>query len=124
MNYLAVFVGGGVGAFIRFIISGIDYKFYKNVFPFGTLVVNVTGGLAIGILWAVFERFSFSPNLRLFAFTGILGGYTTFSAFSLENFNLIRDGEYKLAILNILLSNILAIGCVFVGYFAAKYLAR
>lgn len=124
MRILVIILGGGLGSLLRYIVSGIDYKFSNGVFPLSTLVVNVTGSLAIGFLWGIFDRFAFSPNMRMFTFIGILGGYTTFSTFSLESFSLIRDAEYKIALMNILLSNVLAIGCVFIGYFASKYITK
>ena len=125
-GYMAKFfiigLGGAIGAFLRYIIGGLDYRFSNGVFPVSTLVVNVTGSLAIGFLWGVFERFAVSPNIRLFVFIGILGGYTTFSTFSLESFNLIRDGEYRIALLNIVFSNVLAIASVFLGFFFSRIL--
>ena len=109
---------------LRYIIGGLDYKFSGGVFPVSTLVVNITGSLIIGFLWGIFDRYAISPNVRLFIFIGILGGYTTFSTYSLETFNLLRDGEYKIALINIALSNILAVGFVFSGFFAARYLTN
>lgn len=115
-------MGGGIGTIFRYIVSGLDYKLSNGVFPLSTLIINVTGSLAIGFLWGLVDRFAVSPNLRLFIFIGILGGYTTFSTFSLETFNLIRDGEYHIALINIILSAVLSIVVVFVGYFASRLL--
>ena len=84
--------------------------------------MNVTGSLVIGFLWGIVDRFTVSPNVRLFVFIGILGGYTTFSTFSLETFNLMRDGEYRIALMNVILSVILSIGAVFLGYFFSRTL--
>ena len=115
-------LGGGIGTIARYIVSGIDYKMSNGVFPLSTLVINVSGSLIIGLLWGLVDRFAVSPNLRLFIFIGILGGYTTFSTFSLETFNLMRDGEYHIALMNIILSTVLSIVAVFVGYFVSRLL--
>lgn len=120
MKFLLLGLGGGAGTILRYIVGGLDYKFSNGVFPIGTLVVNVTGSFIIGFLWGFFDRFVFPPNLRLFLFIGVLGGYTTFSTFSLETFNLMRNGEYLIALLNALLSFILSIIAVFLGYFLSR----
>lgn len=115
-------IGGAIGAIGRYIISGLDYKYSYGIFPISTLVVNLSGSLAIGFLWGVFEAVAISSNIRMFVFIGILGGFTTFSTFALENFNLFRDGERTIAIVNILISNILGIFLVYAGYMLAKML--
>ncbi len=120
MKFLLLGLGGGVGTILRYIVGGLDYKFSNGSFPIGTLVVNVTGSFIIGFLWGFFDRFVFPPNLRLFLFIGVLGGYTTFSTFSLETFNLMRNGEYMTALLNTLLSVVLSIIAVFLGYFLSR----
>ena len=73
-------------------------------------------------LFGFVDRFNFSPNVRMFVFIGILGGYTTFSTFSLETFNLMRDGEYRIAMMNAALSVVLSVGAVFAGYIMSKTL--
>lgn len=115
-------LGGAIGTILRYVMGGLDYRFSNGVFPISTLVVNVTGSLVIGFLWGIIDRFNFSPNMRMFVFIGILGGYTTFSTFSLETFNLMRDGEYRIAIMNAALSLALSVGAVFVGYILSKTL--
>ncbi|MDD4909089.1 MAG: fluoride efflux transporter CrcB [Candidatus Omnitrophica bacterium] len=115
-------LGGAAGTLLRYIASGIDYRFSNGVFPVSTLVVNLAGSLVIGFLWGIFERLAVAPTVRMFIFIGILGGFTTFSTFSLENFNLIRDGEFKIAVINILASNIIGIALVFAGFAAARFL--
>lgn len=122
LRFFIIGLGGAIGTIFRYIMGGLDYRFSNGVFPISTLVVNVTGSLVIGFLWGVFDRFEFSPNARLFIFIGVLGGYTTFSTFSLETFNLMRDGEYKIAVINMVLSLTLSIGAVFIGYIASKAL--
>ena len=121
-RFIVIALGGAIGTLARYIVGGLDYRFSGGVFPISTLVVNVTGSLAIGFLWGIVDRFAVSPNVRLFIFIGILGGYTTFSTFSLETFNLMRDGEYKIAVMNVVLSAVLSIGAVFVGYITSKML--
>lgn len=108
--------GGALGSILRYVVSGIDYKVSGGIFPVSTLVVNLSGSLVIGFLWGLFESVAISSQVRMFIFIGILGGFTTFSAFSLENFNLIRTGEHGIALVNIILSNVLGIGLAFAGY--------
>ncbi len=122
LRFFVIALGGAIGTLLRYIAGGLDYRFSNGVFPISTLVVNVTGSLTIGFLWGIVDRFTVSPNVRLFVFIGILGGYTTFSTFSLETFNLMRDGEYRIALMNVILSVILSIGAVFLGYFVSKML--
>ncbi len=118
--YIAI--GGAAGALLRYSVSGYTYKYVNGFLPWGTLAVNLLGCFAIGFLWNVFENFAYSPNTRAFIFIGILGAFTTFSTFGLESFNLLREGEIKYAVLNILVSNIAGIALVFIGYIASKYL--
>ena len=122
LRFFIIGLGGAIGTILRYAMGGLDYRFSSGVFPISTLVVNVTGSLVIGFLWGIVDRFAISPNIRLFIFIGILGGYTTFSTFSLETFNLMRDGEYRIAIFNIAFSVVLSVGAVFAGYIASKML--
>jgi CrcB protein len=109
-NYLLVFVGGGLGAAARYGLQGIVYRFAKTPFPYGTLVVNVTGCLLIGFLMTAFEeRFLVNPAVRVFLTIGILGGFTTFSSFSFETIALLRDGEIFLGAMNVAASVLLCL---------------
>ena len=109
--------GGAAGTVLRYVFSGFVYRCTAaGVFPAGTLAVNLAGSLVIGFLWGLFELTAVSVNVRLFLLIGVLGGFTTFSTFSLENFSLLRDGEYMLALTNVLLSTLAGILLVFVGY--------
>jgi CrcB protein len=95
---------------LRYWLSGAVYRYFAPTFPVGTLVVNVTGCLIIGLFMALFEeRFLVQPLLRVFLTIGVLGGFTTFSTFSYETIALLRDGSVMFASLNILLS---VIGCL------------
>ena len=119
-KYLVVAFGGALGSVLRYWVSGLDVKYSRGLFPVSTFLVNVLGSLVIGLLWGLFERLNFSPLLRIFLFVGILGGFTTFSSFSLENLNLIRDGEYRIALIYILLTNVVGLSLAFCGYFLAR----
>ncbi len=122
MKLLFIAIGGAIGALLRYAISGLTYKHLDGVFPWGTLSVNLIGSFTAGFLWGLFERAVIPPNLRTFVFIGVLGAFTTFSTYSLESFNLFRDGEIKLALSNILISNILCIALVFFGFVTSRYI--
>ena len=120
LKFVLLLVGGALGSFSRYLVSGITHKYISGTFPWGTLMVNATGALIIGICWGLFELKDISPQTRMFVFIGFLGGYTTFSTFALETMNLVRDGDIKIAVFNILANNLLAIVLVFAGYFLSK----
>jgi fluoride exporter len=116
MNYLLVFLGGGIGATARYWLQGIVYRFTGAGFPYGTLAVNILGCLCIGLLMAVFEeRFVVNPSLRTFLTIGILGGFTTFSSFSFETLALLRDGELLLGCANVAVSVLTCLIASWVG---------
>jgi fluoride exporter len=119
LKYFLLALGGALGTIFRYLAQGL---FQASTFPWGTFAVNSAGSFVIGFLWAFFEQGTISPNARIFLFIGVLGGFTTFSAFSLETMNLIRDGEKTIAFLNIAISNTLPLLLAFVGFFAAKLL--
>ena len=121
---LLLMAGGAIGTVSRYAVSGLTYKFVEGTFPTGTLVVNVLGSLIIGLLWGTWETANLSSPMRTFIFIGILGGFTTFSTYSLETLTLFREGEVKLAVLNVLANNILGLIMVFGGFFAAKSLVN
>ena len=120
MKFLFIGIGGAIGALLRYVVSGIGSRYSDGVFPAGTLAVNLIGCFIIGLLWSIFEEYAVSSSLRVFIFIGILGGFTTFSTFALENFNLLRDGEKALVFLNIVLSIVCGLFLVFAGYMVAK----
>jgi len=120
MNIISVFIGGGLGALSRYIcVQHISNKFIPN-FPLGTLFVNSIGSLIIGFLYKTFETYVVPIELRLFLITGFLGGYTTFSTYSLETVQFLINGNYKQALFNILLNNILCISFVVFGILLSK----
>lgn len=113
---LAIAIGGAVGALGRFYVSTSVYSLLGGNFPYGTLMVNVLGSVAMGLLYALaLERFPLSPELRAGLLVGFLGAFTTFSTFSIETLQLIEDGEQLKAALNALLSVILCVAGCWVG---------
>ena len=103
---LIVAAGGGLGSVARYLLSGwILHRAVAWEFPLGTFVVNVLGCLGVGLLGGLVVKHDLlSPELRLFLFTGIAGGFTTFSAFGLETFYLLRKGETGIAAAYVVLS--------------------
>jgi CrcB protein len=116
-GFAIVFLGGGLGAALRHGVNLLSARLFGSAFPWHTLVENVTGSLVMGVLagYFAFKADPSSQHWRLFLTTGILGGYTTFSAFSLDSVLLYERGETALAALYVLASVALAIGGLFVG---------
>jgi fluoride exporter len=120
-NYLFVFAGGGIGACARYWLSGFVYRFISSEFPYGNLVVNISGCFAIGFLMTLMEeRFLAEPTLRIFLTIGILGGYTTFSSFSYETIALLRDAEILRASINIIVSVAGCLAATMIGVFVGR----
>ena len=120
MKVIAIAAGGVLGALSRYYLSAFVYRYNSGSFPVGTLSVNISGCFLIGFLWLVSERFMLPPYFKPLVFIGFLGAFTTFSTFGIETFGLLRDNEIKLALMNILLSNLLGIAAVIAGFGAAK----
>jgi len=120
LNAMAVMIGGGIGAGLRYGLFLFVQRVSGVAFPFGTLVVNLLGSFFIGYLWSLFEGAHFVHEWRLFVFTGLLGGFTTFSTFTREAVQLFQTGEWKAAVTYILLSNIFGVMFVLVGFFSYK----
>ena len=114
--------GGALGTLARYGVSGLAHRMTDSLFPLGTLIVNSAGSLLIGIVWAVWEDSTIPVYIRTFLMIGFFGGFTTFSSFSLETLNLVRDNEIGLAALNVLANNLLGISFAFAGFFATRYL--
>src|SRR4249919_1597188 len=116
MGFLIVFLGGGLGAALRHGVNLASARLLGTAFPFATLFENVSGSLVMGLLAAYFAfKGDASQHWRLFFTTGILGGYTTFSAFSLDAALLYERGELGLAALYVALSVALSIGGLMAG---------
>ena len=113
-NFLLVGLGGGIGSMLRF---GTALLINNKLFPYATFAVNIIGCFIIGVVFALsFKEGALSNNWKVFLTAGICGGFTTFSAFSLENMELLQSGKYGMAIAYIGLSIILGIGATFLGY--------
>ena len=123
--YLLIALGGALGSVARFWLSSVIGNVFSATFPWGTLIVNVTGSFLIGFI-ATFTgpegRVFASGNTRQFFMTGICGGYTTFSSVSLQTLNLARDGEWLQAGANSVGSLVLCLLAVWLGHLAAAYL--
>jgi len=122
MTYLIVFLGGGMGAALRHGINILVGRTLGGGFPYATLFINVTGSLIMGLVAAHFAfKGDASQHWRLFLTTGILGGYTTFSAFSLDAALLYERGAIGLAALYVLASVLLSILGLFAGLFLVRH---
>ena len=123
MGYLIVFLGGGLGAALRHGINLAVARTLGTAFPYGTLLINITGSFIMGLVAAYFAfRGDASQHWRLFFTTGILGGFTTFSAFSLDAALLYERGEVGLAALYVVGSVALSIGGLFAGLALVRHL--
>ena len=120
-KYLVVSIGAAIGGVLRYWLSGYVYKFLPSSFPYGTLAVNFLGCLLIGlIIFVLSEKELISPLVRLFLTVGFCGGFTTFSTFSFETLNLLKDYDFFLAFINILSNVTFCIGGTYVGYLISK----
>lgn len=115
---LLVGAGGFVGSVLRFAVSGLAQRLMPSaMFPVGTLVVNVVGCFLIGYGNGLADvRQLLSPQARIFLFIGLLGGFTTFSTFGYETMALARDSQEMRAVVNVLLSIVLGLAAVWLGY--------
>ena len=115
-GYMMVFVGGGLGAALRHGVNRASLAYLGPAFPYGTLLVNVLGGLLMGVLAELFlSRGGGSQELRLFLTTGLLGGFTTFSAFSLDAALMWQRSDYAALALYIVASVLVSIAALFLG---------
>jgi len=118
---LFVAIGGALGAVLRYSISSGIYSWFGRSFPYGTLVVNVIGSLAIGVLSILLvEKFNVPQEIKLGLVVGVLGALTTFSTFSWDTVDLLQQGLIQRALLNVVLNVVVCIGAVWVGTVWAK----
>ena len=114
-------IAGGVGTLARYWLSGLAQRWSRGAFPLGTLTVNVVGCLLIGLVMElVREQRTLSPDARTLVTVGLIGGFTTFSAFSYETLDLAAAGSRGLAIANVAANVIVGTGAVWLGAVAAR----
>lgn len=116
-KWFLIAAGGALGSLMRYALQGWVQRLTGSMFPLGTLAVNITSCLAVGLLAGMFA----SPQLireeyRIGITVGVLGGYSTFSTFGLESFNLANEGDSRLALLNMVMSCVLGFVAVWFGY--------
>ena len=120
-KYLFIGLGGAAGSIARYILSRFVYHSAGESFPYGTLVVNIIGCLAIGFLMSFMqERLAINSNYRFFLVIGLLGGFTTFSSFSFETFELIRSGSVAASLVNIFYNIAGCLASTWCGYVIGK----
>lgn len=123
-NALAVGCGGFIGAVARYLLSATINRFNIGNFPISTLIINILGSFLIGLLSQLFSSmYPDNKKMLLFLTTGILGGFTTFSTFSLETVNLYQNGNTIYAVLNIFFSLTFCLSGAFLGKMLAKIVA-
>jgi CrcB protein len=124
MNYLLVFIGGGLGSTLRHIINVVCARGFGTAFPYSTFIINISGSAVMGLIagYLAFKGDASQP-WRLFLMTGVLGGYTTFSAFSLDAALLYERGDIGLALFYVLGSVVLSIAGLFAGLALVRHLA-
>jgi CrcB protein len=124
MNYLLVFIGGGLGSSLRHLINVGSIRSLGTGFPFHTFIINITGSTVMGLIagYLAFKGEA-AQSWRLFLMTGVLGGYTTFSAFSLDAALLYERGQIALALFYVLGSVVLSLAGLFAGLALVRHLA-
>ncbi|MVZ62618.1 fluoride efflux transporter CrcB [Sphingobacterium humi] len=120
-DILIIGIGGAAGSILRYTTGQYISKNYPHAIPFGTLTVNILGCLIIGILIGIFDRHALiNPQWKLLLITGFCGGFTTFSTFAAENFQLMQNNQIPQAFLYIALSVILGLMAIWGGLLVAK----
>jgi CrcB protein len=118
-----VAIGGAIGAVARYALTGAVQRYASSSFPYGTFLVNVLGCFAFGLIFGLTEhRFSISPALKTFLLVGVLGGFTTFSSYTFESFQLIRDAFLMKAIVNAIGQVVVGLACFWMGWHVNRWL--
>jgi CrcB protein len=127
LTYLLVALGGAIGSVARAWVGVTAVRLVGASFPWGTMVINVVGSLVIGLVAATAlspTRTLFTQEVRVFLMVGFCGGFTTFSSFSLQTFELLREGRPAAALANVALSVVLCVVATAAGYAGGSALAR
>ncbi len=123
-NYLIVFLGAGIGGVLRYWGFNYVYKFLPPTFPYGTLAVNVVGSFLLGMfIFFLDSNQLINQQVRVFLTVGICGGLTTFSTFSYETINFLKERDYLLAGSNIILNLFLTLVALFIAYKLSKFIS-
>lgn len=121
MKYLIVFFGSGIGGALRYTVSLFAFKILPVFFPFGTLIVNFFGSVILGfVIYGLADRELINSNIKILLGVGFCGGFTTFSTFSLETMNLLKDSQFLFAGLNILANIFISLLGVYVAYILTR----
>lgn len=122
MTYVMIFLGSGLGGVLRFLMGSFVQRLFNGwMFPIGTFSVNMLGCLIIGILASLAEsKGLFQGQTRMALFVGLLGGFTTFSSFGYETFQLLRDGQYFYAGCNAFLQVVLGLVFIWLGFLIGR----
>jgi fluoride exporter len=123
MNLLLVVLGGGIGAGSRYLLGGWLHGQLGNGFPWGTFAVNALGSLMIGLVFGLAQRGSLPPAATFFLTVGVLGGFTTFSAFSYDTMRLLANGSIGASFLNVAGQFAVGLVAVYAGFVAVRGLA-
>jgi CrcB protein len=114
INYVAIFIGGGLGSLCRYGVSKLSSSFFEGNFPLGTFISNTISCIVLAVSVMLFaNKIDISTALKLFLITGFCGGFSTFSTFSFETFELLKSGNILIATLNILISVLVGVGLIY-----------
>jgi len=120
--YLWICLGAVVGASARYFLSGYVARSFGSSFPYGTLLINVSGSLVLGFFLATSERILLDTRWRFLIAIGFCGSYTTFSGYAFETFALFEQGQWRLVAWNVIASNLLCLASVLIGAALARWL--
>jgi len=117
LNILSIFVGGGLGAVLRYAVSRLISNHQDTLFPWGTFTVNIIGAFAIGFLFQLFDRIFLTEELRNLITIGFIGAFSTFSIFTMESVVLLRGGNFGVGVLYFFGSGVAGLAAVGIGLF-------
>ena len=121
MNYLWIALGAVAGAIARYALSGYIARAFSSAFPYGTLIVNVSGSLVLGFFLVLAgERMLLDPRWRMLLAIGFCGSYTTFSSYAFESFAQMESGQWMMMAINIAANNALCLGAIILGAALAR----